>query len=90
MCYMHRPRVANVAGPTSRYEIMSSFTDIQQAFVHRYIDHDGVNGVRVAKIDDEMVLLVEVDNVDAAQLPEEFRGLPVRVCESGRAVLAYR
>ncbi len=67
---------------------MSSLTEIQQAFVRRYMD-DSVIGVRVQKIDDEMVLLVEVDDPTSVELPQTFRDLAVRVRPGRRAVLAY-
>ncbi len=68
---------------------MSSFTDIQQAFVRRYMDDGGVIGVRVRKIDGQMALFVEVSDLKATDLPDTFGGLPVVVREGHRAVLAY-
>lgn len=69
-------------------EVMSSLTEIQQAFVRRYMD-DSVIGVRVQKIDDEMMLVVEVDDPTSVELPQTFRDLAVRVRTGRRAVLAY-
>ncbi len=68
---------------------MSSLTDIQQAFVNRYMDDDRVVGVRVRKIDGRMVLFVEVSDCKSVDLPGTFRGLPVVVREGRRAMLAY-
>jgi hypothetical protein len=68
---------------------MSSFTDIQQAFVRRYMSDGDVVGVRVRKIDGQMVLFVEVRDPKAVELPDTFGGLPVVVREGRRAVLAY-
>ena len=67
---------------------MSSYTEIQQAFVRHYMNDD-VIGVRVQKVDDEMVLVVEVHDAAAVHLPDSFRDLPVRVRVGRRAVLAY-
>jgi hypothetical protein len=70
---------------------MSSLTDTQQAFVHRYMDDDNVIGVRVRELEGEIVLFVEVlDSTAAADLPDDFRDLRVVVHEGHRAVLAYR
>jgi hypothetical protein len=68
---------------------MSSFTDIQRAFVRQYMGDDDVIGVRVRKINDQMELFVEVSDRNAAKLPTTFRGLPVVVREGRRAMLAY-
>ncbi|MGH3264890.1 MAG: hypothetical protein ACRDNS_23190 [Trebonia sp.] len=69
----------------------STLSEIQQSFVHAYMDEAGVVGVRVRELDGEMVLYVELeDAVGPVSLPEEFRGLPVRRAEGRRAVLAYR
>lgn len=68
---------------------MSSFTDIQQAFVHRYMENDGVIGVRVRKIDGRIVLFVEVSDCKSIDLPETFRDLPVIVSQGHPAMLAY-
>jgi hypothetical protein len=67
---------------------MSSYTEIQQAFVRHYMD-EGVIGVRVQKVDDEMMLVVEVDDPTLIDLPPTFRDLEVRVRKGRRAVLAY-
>jgi hypothetical protein len=67
---------------------MSSFTEIQQAFVRHYMDHS-VLSVRIQRIDGEMMLVVDVDDPTAANLPSSFRDLPVRVRAGRRAVLAY-
>jgi hypothetical protein len=68
---------------------MSSFTDIQQAFVHRYMDDGDVIGVRVREIDGRIALFVDVANSSSVDLPKTFRDLPVIVREGGRAILAY-
>ena len=68
---------------------MSSFTDIQQAFVRRYMDSGDVIGVRIRKLNGEIVLFVEVSDGKSVDLPETFRGLPVVVRTGSRAVLAY-
>jgi hypothetical protein len=67
----------------------TELTEIQQDFVRRYIDQDGVVGVRVMKIDGQMMLLVDVDEPDAVDLPASFRRVPVRPRKGRRAVLAY-
>jgi hypothetical protein len=67
-----------------------SLTDIQQAFVHRYMDNDDdVIGVRVREIDGRIVLFVKVSGRKHVDLPETFRGLPIIVSEGHRAMLAY-
>lgn len=68
---------------------MSGFTEIQQAFVRRYMD-DEVVGVRMQKIDGEMTLVVDVLDEAAVDLPDRFREVPVLVRTGRRAVLAYR
>lgn len=68
---------------------MSNLTDIQQAFVHRYMDGDEMIGVRVRKIDGRIVLFVEVSDRKSVDLPGTFRGLPVVVREGRPAMLAY-
>ncbi|MGH2853835.1 MAG: hypothetical protein ACRDLF_06550 [Solirubrobacteraceae bacterium] len=68
---------------------MSSFTDIQQAFVHRYMNDEDVIGVRIRRLDGRIVLFVEVGDRNAVDLPETFRGLPVVVHAGRRAMLAY-
>jgi hypothetical protein len=67
---------------------MSSFSEIQQAFVRHFMDED-VLGVRIQRIDDDMVLVVEVSDATKVDLPETFGGLDVRVRTGRRAVLAY-
>ena len=67
---------------------MSSFTEIQQAFVRRFMD-ENVIGVRVQRIDDEMTLVVDVYDPAKTEFPETFGGLDVRVRAGRRAVLAY-
>ena len=70
---------------------MMSLTDIQQAFVRRYMDgNDWVNGVRIREIDDENVIVVEVMDPERIELPDEFFELRVQVRQGDRAVLAYR
>jgi len=70
---------------------MCNLTDIQQAFVRRYMDDDGsVIGVRVSQIDGQHVLVVDVSDDQGVELPSAFRELPVYVREGRRAVLAYR
>jgi hypothetical protein len=70
---------------------MMSLTDIQQAFVRRYMNgNDCVNGVRIREIDGENVILVDVTDRESVQLPSEFFDLRVEVREGDRAVLAYR
>jgi hypothetical protein len=66
-----------------------SMTDIQQAFVRRYMDGSGVVGVSVEEIGDQLVLLVEVGDPKAVELPETFQGLPVKVVAGRPAILAY-
>jgi hypothetical protein len=69
---------------------MRSYSAIQQAFVHRYMDIDGVIGVRVQQIEGTMTLVVQVEKLDLpVQMPTVFEGLPVGVQLSRRAVLAY-
>lgn len=68
---------------------MSNLTDIQQAFVRRYMDNDGVIGVRVRELEGRIVLFVEVDDPKTVDLPTTFRDLPVVVRQGHRAVLAY-
>jgi hypothetical protein len=67
---------------------MSSYTEIQQAFVRHFMNDD-VLGVRIQKVDNEMVLVVEVIDAGAVDLPDSFRDLRVRVREGRRAVLAH-
>ena len=67
---------------------MSGFTETQQAFVRHHMD-ENVIGVRVQRIDDEMVLVVDVYDPAKSTFPETFGGLDVRVREGRRAVLAY-
>ncbi|HTZ86646.1 MAG TPA: hypothetical protein VMB05_08260 [Solirubrobacteraceae bacterium] len=70
---------------------MMSLTDIQQAFVRRYMNgNECVNGVRIHEIEGENVILVEVMDRASVELPPEFFGLRVEVREGDRAVLAYR
>jgi len=70
---------------------MMSLTDIQQAFVRRYMNgNDCVNGVRIREIDGENVILVEVTDRERVELPSDFFDLRVEVREGDRAVLAYR
>lgn len=70
---------------------MMSLTDIQQAFVRRYMNgNDGVLGVRIREIDGENVVLAEVEDREHVELPSEFFGLRVEIREGDRAVLAYR
>jgi hypothetical protein len=68
---------------------MSNYTEIQQAFVRHYMD-ENVIGVRIQKIDNELVLVAQVDDPTRADLPSMFRELPVQVRADRRAVLAYR
>jgi len=70
---------------------MMSLTDIQQAFVRRYMNDDEcVIGVRIRQRGGENVIFVEIaDGADVA-LPEEFAGLRVEVRKGQQAVLAYR
>jgi hypothetical protein len=68
---------------------MQNLTDIQQAFVRRYMHDDGVVGVRVRKLEGQMVLFVEIDEHSSVQLPDSFRGVPVVVRSGRRAILAY-
>jgi hypothetical protein len=70
---------------------MMSLTDIQQAFVRRYMNgNDCVNGVRIREIDGENVILVEVTDRERVELPNKFFDLRVEVRQGDRAVLAYR
>jgi hypothetical protein len=70
---------------------MMSLTDIQQAFVRRYMNgNDCVNGVRIREIDGENVIVVEVMDRELVELPDEFFDLRVEVRQGDRAVLAYR
>jgi len=70
---------------------MMSLTDIQQAFVRRYMNgNDCVNGVRIREIDGENVILVEVTDRERVELPDKFFDLRVEVRQGDRAVLAYR
>ncbi len=70
---------------------MMSLTDIQQAFVRRYMEGDEcVIGVRIREIDGKNVILVEIEDRNHVELPSEFFGLRVEVREGVRAVLAYR
>lgn len=68
---------------------MNSLTDIQQAFVRRYMDSDGVLGVRVRKIDGQNTLIVDVRAGASPELPAQFRELPVLVRTGSPAILAY-
>jgi hypothetical protein len=67
----------------------TSLTDIQQAFVRRYMDDNGVIGVRIRRCDGDLVLFVVVAPDCTAELPPKFRGLRVVVEQGQRAVLAY-
>lgn len=70
---------------------MMSLTDIQQAFVRRFMsDDECVIGVRIREIAGENVILVEVTERERVDLPGDFFGLRVEVREGHRAVLAYR
>jgi hypothetical protein len=70
---------------------MMSLTDIQQAFVRRYMNgNECVNAVRIHEIDGENVILVEVTDRASVDLPTEFFDLRVEIREGNRAVLAYR
>jgi hypothetical protein len=70
---------------------MMSLTDIQQAFVRRYMNgNDSVNGVRIREIDGDNVIVVEVMDRERVDLPDEFFELRVEVRQGDRAVLAYR
>jgi len=70
---------------------MMSLTDIQQAFVRRYMNgNECVNGVRIREIDGKNVILVEITDRESVNLPSDFFGLRVEVREGDRAVLAYR
>jgi hypothetical protein len=68
---------------------MSSLTDVQQAFVHRYMDDNGVLGVRICEIDGQNTLVVDIRDGASPELPDEFRDLPVVVRTGNPAVLAY-
>lgn len=68
---------------------MTDLTDIQQDFVRRHMDDNGVLGVRVRECDGEIVLFIEVEDGCSADLPKDFRGLRVVVEHGQRAVLAY-
>lgn len=68
---------------------MSTLSDIQREFVQRYMDDDRVIGVRIREIEGRMTLDVQVRDYDAVDLPDTFQGLPVRVREGRRSVLAY-
>lgn len=68
---------------------MSTFTEIQQAFVRQYMNDDGVIGVSIRKIEGQMVLVVDVSDEKRADLPLNFRNLPVIVRKGRRAALAY-
>jgi hypothetical protein len=70
---------------------MMSLTDIQQAFVRRYMNgNESVNSVRVREIDGKNVILVEVADCAGVDIPSEFFDLRVEVRPGARAVLAYR
>lgn len=70
---------------------MMNLTDIQQAFVRRYMsDDEDVIGVRIREVDGETVIFVEVEDRERVELPREFCGLRVDIREGHRAVLAYR
>jgi hypothetical protein len=70
---------------------MVSLTDIQQAFVRRYMNgNECVNGVRIREADGDNVILVEVTDRECLELPTAFLGLRVEVREGDRAILAYR
>jgi hypothetical protein len=70
---------------------MSSLTDIQQAFVRRYMIDDCIVGVSVRRLDDEsFVLDVELNpECEPIELPAEFEGLTVQAHSGRRAVLAF-
>ncbi len=68
---------------------MSSYADAQREFVHRYMDADSVVGVRIARRDGDLVLIVQIDGELPDGLPETFRGVPVVIHRAARAVLAY-
>jgi len=68
---------------------MSSYGEIQQEFVHRYMDTESVVGVRIAKTDDQFVLVVQIDGETPSEIPSEFRGIPVVIRHAARPVLAY-
>ncbi len=70
---------------------MMSLTDIQQAFVRRYMNDDEcVIGVRIREIDGDNVIFVEVTDRKLVDLPSDFCKLRVEVREGHPAVLAYR
>lgn len=69
--------------------IMVSLTETQQAFVRRYMLDERVIGVRIRKVDGDLVLDVEVAPGADIELPAEFNGLPVRVREGAPALLAF-
>jgi hypothetical protein len=70
---------------------MMSLTDIQQAFVRRYMnDDEHVIGVRIREINGKNVLLVEVTDRNRVELPSTFCELRVEVREGRPAILAYR
>jgi hypothetical protein len=70
---------------------MMSLTDIQQAFVRRYMNgNECVNGVRIREIDGKNVILVDIVDRERVDLPSDFLGLSVEIRESDRAILAYR
>ncbi|MGC9222172.1 MAG: hypothetical protein ACP5H2_12685 [Solirubrobacteraceae bacterium] len=69
---------------------MASYAEIQRAFAHRYMDAEGVVGVRVQEIDGLLVLVVQASSEAVREaVPDEFRGVPVRVSVGRRPVLAY-
>jgi len=70
---------------------MMSLTDIQQAFVRRYMNNDEcVIGVRIREMDGDNVIFVEVADRKKVTLPGSFCELRVEVREGRPAVLAYR
>jgi hypothetical protein len=68
---------------------MSSYADAQREFVHRYMDADAVVGVRIAKRDDELVLVVQIEGETPDGLPGTFHDIPVVIHHAARPVLAY-
>lgn len=68
---------------------MRNYAEVQREFVHRYMDVDGVTGVRIQEIDGEIVLAVQVVDDAPSGLPESFRGVRVVVLAGRQPVLAY-
>jgi hypothetical protein len=79
------------APPSGGKDRTMSLTDIQQAFVRRYMDgNECILGVRIHEMDGDNVILVDVVEDARVKLPNDFLGLRVVVRAATRAVLAYR